>query len=93
MRVVDFTSSDPFSHEIAQDIFLLTCSPSLRLPRYFFSSLVQVGVQDMVRQDDRFDHISGKIFKGLQSAFEQVRCCVVVKPDAQERHRWKPKKT
>lgn len=29
----------------------------------------------MVRQDDRFDHISGKIFKGLQSAFEQVPCC------------------
>lgn len=27
----------------------------------------------MVRQDDRFDHVSGKIFKGLQTAFEQVR--------------------
>ncbi|CAM9986779.1 unnamed protein product, partial [Laminaria digitata] len=26
----------------------------------------------MVRQDDRFDHVSGKIFKGLQTAFEQV---------------------
>ncbi|CAN0385776.1 unnamed protein product, partial [Scytosiphon promiscuus] len=26
----------------------------------------------MVRQDDRFDRISGKIFKGLQSAFDQV---------------------
>lgn len=27
----------------------------------------------MVRQDDRFEHISGKIFKGLQTAFEQVK--------------------
>ncbi|CAM9108105.1 unnamed protein product, partial [Hapterophycus canaliculatus] len=32
----------------------------------------EIGVQDMVRQDDRFEHIAGKIFKGLQSAFDQV---------------------
>ena len=35
---------------------------------------LKVGVQDMVRQDDRFEHVSGKIFMGLQAAFEQVRC-------------------
>lgn len=43
------------------------------VPILGWPACLQVGVQDMVRQDDRFDLISGKIFKGLQSAFDQVR--------------------
>lgn len=59
--------------------------------RYLLS--VQIGVQDMVRQDDRFDQISGKIFKGLRSAFEQVCVVVVAAPDPHESKRQKSKKT
>ena len=61
-------------HRGAPSLFNLSLSPlSLSSLSPLSCSLFdKVGVQDMVRQDDRFDHISGKIFKGLQSAFEQV---------------------